>query len=224
MRRSRLLATLAVLLACLFTLPATAGATELAPAPLGSGSLLFNPTTSARCTAAFAAKSGTTGYLITGPGCASPGLTLYSGNNVVVGPVVATPFPQGGHSIVRVTNTAAWVLVPWINTPSGRIVIRGSRETPVGGTVCLLGRVSGWHCGIITAKNITVTFPWGTVTGLTRTTVCVEPGDAGAAFLTGDQAQGVLFGGTGNCRTGGVSYFKPINPILAPYGLTLLTG
>lgn len=220
MRLVRLLAALALLL----VLPPAAGATPLAPAPLGGGSLLFNQSSAARCMAGFAATDSRSGYLIASANCGSVGTPLFSGSNIVVGPVVSAPFPPGGHAIVQVRNTTDWVLVPWIDTPPGRVVIRGSRETPIGGSVCLLGRTSGWHCGIVTAKNQTVTFPGGALTGLTRTTVCAEPGDSGAPFLTGDQAQGVLVGGSGNCSSGGISFFAPVNPILAATGLRLLTG
>jgi streptogrisin C len=173
---------------------------------------------------AFAARSAQgVPHLITGPGCEAPGVTLFSGNNVLVGVVRANRFPSG-YSVVTVTNTGGWTVVPWINTPTGRVVIQGSRETPVGGVVCRLGRTTGWRCGAITAKNVTVSFPQGTITGLTRTNVCAEPGDAGAAFVSGNQAQGVLIGASGNCTTGGVSFFVPVNKILASFGLVILTG
>lgn len=219
----RILATLIVLLACLLGLPATATA---APAPLGSGSVLFNPTGGARCTTAFAAvDSASTGYLIAGPGCTGgPSTLLYSGNNVLVGPILATPVPYGGYVVVRVTNTAAWELVPWVDTGSGRLVLTGSVETPVGGSVCLVDRVTGLRCGTIVAKNQTVNFPWGTISGLTRTNICVEPGSLGTAYVTRDQAQGVPLGGSGGCTIGGSSYFQPINKILSAFGLKLFTG
>jgi hypothetical protein len=222
----RLLAVLTLLLACLLGSPATAIATTSAPAPLGGGSVLFHPSGSGRCTAAFAAYDSTsTGYLIAGPGCtAGTSTLLYSGNNVLVGPIVAAPTPFGGYVVVRVTNTAAWQLVPWLDTGSGRIVIRGSVETPVGGSVCLIDRTTGLRCGTIIAKNVTVAYPWGTVSGLTRTNICVQPGAIGTAYVSGDQAQGVPLGGSGSCTIAGSSYFQPVNKILAAYGLRLLTG
>ncbi|HEY0453029.1 S1 family peptidase [Actinophytocola sp.] len=215
----RLLATLTVLAACLFGLPATATA---APAPLGGGSILFSIGGTARCTAAFAATGGSTGYLVTGPGCSGGMPTqLYSGNNVLVGPVVSAS--ASGVTLVKVTNTAAWTLVAWIPVGSGRLVVAGSAETPVGGSVCLIDRVLGFQCGTVTAKNQTVSFPGGVVSGLTRTTICMSAGSA-VAFVSGNQAQGVPIGGSGSCPTGGVSYFLPINPLLSGYGLMLLTG
>jgi streptogrisin C len=214
----RLLAVLTVLLVCLLGLPAAATASTTAPAPIGGGSLLFT-SGGARCTAAFAARSGSTGYLIAGPGCSGSFATpVYSGNNVLVGQVTAS---ATGYSVVRVTNTTAWQLVGWITTGAGAVHISGSVETPVGGAVCLLSRTAGVRCGTVVAKNQTVNFPQGVLTGLTRTNICMEPG--AVAFVSGSQAQGVPIGGSGSCPSGS-SFFLPINRILSTYGLTLLTG
>jgi hypothetical protein len=216
----RLIATLTVLFTCLFGLPAVAAA---APTPIGGGAVLVNPVGSAgtQCTVAFAATAAGRDYLIAGAGCGvSPSTQLYSGNNVLVGPVVGGL--DGGYTVVAVTNTAAWDVVGSI-TAGATYPIGGSTETPVGGRVCLISHTSGLLCGTVTAKNVTITYPGGTVTGLTRTSICPQPRPI--AFVTGDQAQGVPFpGGSGTCTTGGTSYFFPVNRILSAYGLALLTG
>jgi len=213
----RLLAVLTVLFVCLLGLPAAATATTTAPAPIGGGSLLFT-SAGGRCTAAFAARAGSTGHLIAGPGCSGSFATLvYSGNNVLVGQLTVA---STGYSVVRVTNTTAWQLVGWITTGAGPVHLSGSTETPVGGAVCLLSRAAGVRCGTVVAKNQTVNYPEGVITGLTRTNVCMEPG--AIAFVSGSQAQGVPVGGSA-CPSGS-SFFLPINRILSPYGLTLLTG
>lgn len=213
----RLLATLTALVALLLGLPATAGA---APAPIGGGSALFT-LAGGRCTAAFAATGGGFGHLVAGPGCGTTLTNVYSGANVLVGPMIGA---TTAYSATRVTNTAAWTLVPWIDSGAGKITIKGSRQTPVGGSVCLIDRRFGTHCGTITAINQTVTYPGGVVTGLTRTSICLEPGGTPIAYVSGDQAQGVPFIGSGSCASGGSSFFSPVNPILSTYGLTLFTG
>lgn len=143
------------------------------------------------------------------------GTNLDSGG-VLVGPVVAVT--SSGASVVHVTNPV-WHLVGWVGGPTP---FHGSTEAPVGSAVCLAGLSTGYHCGTITARNVTVAFPTGTVTGLARTTVCTEPGDAAATFVSNGQAQGVLIGASGNCTSGGTSFFAPINPILAAHALHLL--
>lgn len=59
---------------------------------------------------------------------------------------------------------------------------------------------------------------------MTRTTACAEPGDSGGAYISGDRAQGVTSGGSGNRTTGGTTYYQPVDEILSAYGLTLVTG
>jgi streptogrisin C len=213
----RLLATLVALVALLVGLPATASA---APAPIGGGSALFT-LAGGHCTAAFAATGTGFGHLIAGPGCGTTPASVYSGANVLVGPMIAaTP----AYSATRITNTAAWTLVPWIDSGGGKVTITGSQQAPVGGSVCLIDRRFGTHCGTITAVNQTVSYPGGVVTGLTRTNICLQPGGTPIAYVSGSQAQGVPFIGSGSCASGGSSFFTPVNRILAAHGLTLFTG
>lgn len=116
----------------------------------------------------------------------------------------------------------------------GDVAVRGSTEAAIGAAVCRSGRTTGWHCGAIRAKNVTVSYvdqsgnPDGTVTGLTQTSACAEGGDSGGSFITGPgQGQGVLSGGSGSCKGrqgqdgGGNTYFSPLNPILQTYNLSL---
>lgn len=222
----RLFAIVTALVVCLLGVPAVAQGTALEP--LGSGARLFNPLGPAnrQCTAAFAATDGKDGFLIAGPTCTGGDLysTDSSGSMVLVGPVVKTASPYNGFAIVQVKNTTDWELVPWVLDGTTKIVITGSKETPVGGKVCHVGPTVGTRCGAVAAVDQTATFPWGTGTGLTRTTICSGSRDLGAAYLTEDQAQGVPLGGPDFCTTTGASYFVPINPILDKFGLKLITG
>ncbi|HEY0701040.1 MAG TPA: S1 family peptidase, partial [Micromonospora sp.] len=118
-----------------------------------------------------------------------------------------------------------WTPLPEVRTGAGSAVqIKGSQAAPVGGTICRYGATTGWRCGTVTALNATVFYAQGAVYGLTRTSVCAEPGDSGGPFVAGNQAQGMLSGGSGNCTTGGTSYFQPVREALSAYGLTLLTA
>ncbi|MEV6911895.1 S1 family peptidase [Amycolatopsis sp. NPDC051071] len=220
MRPPRFRSLLGLLLCFCLTVPSTAQAT--APAPLGGGSPLVTGTSS-RCTAGFAAIGGTTGYLIAGSSCGRPGDTVRSAGRVV-GVVSAAPMPPIGAIVIRVTNTVDWRLVGSIPPVDPKVTITGSTEAPVGASVCKYGVTTGWRCGVIQAKNQTINFPEGALYGLTRTNVCAEPGDNGGPFVSGTQAQGVLVGGSGNCTSGGTSYFQPVNRVLSAYGLTILTG
>src|SRR3546814_6452089 len=68
--------------------------------------------------------------------------------------------------------------------------------------ICRSVRTTGGHCGAIQAKNVTVNFSSGeTVLNLTQTTACAEGCDSGGSYISGTgQAQGVLSGGSGNCK------------------------
>jgi streptogrisin C len=102
--------------------------------------------------------------------------------------------------------------------------VAGSTEAAVGAAICRSGSTTGWHCGTIGAKNQTVNYAQGSVSGLTRTNVCAEPGDSGGGWMSGQQGQGVTSGGSGNCTSGGTTYFQPVNEILQAFGLTLRTS
>lgn len=113
-----------------------------------------------------------------------------------------------------------------VNRYSGSTTVRvaGSSESAVGASICRSGSTTGWRCGTVQAKNQTVRYPQGAVTGMTRTNACAEPGDSGGSWLSGTQAQGVTSGGSGNCSSGGTTYFQPVNEILSAYGLRLVTS
>lgn len=187
------------------------------PAPyldvIGGNAYYINGNT--RCSIGFSVPGG----FISAGHCGRPGDRTAQPS----GTFRASTFP--GHDY-------SWVQVDAGNTPrglvnnytGGTVAVTGSAEAAVGSTVCRSGSTSGWHCGTILQKNATVTYAEGTVYGLTRTNACAEPGDSGGSWVTGDQAQGVTSGGSGNCTTGGTTYFQPVNPILAAYGLTLVTS
>ena len=62
------------------------------------------------------------------------------------------------------------------------------------------------------------------MSGLSRSNACAEPGDSGGSWISGNQAQGVTSGGSGNCSSGGTMWFQPVNEILSVYGLSLTTS
>ncbi|MEU4805884.1 S1 family peptidase [Actinosynnema sp. NPDC023587] len=192
-------------------------ATTEAPRPLIDviGGNAYNIGSGSRCSVGFSVNGG----FITAGHCGTTGAST-SGPS---GSFRGSSFPG---------NDYAWVQVAAGNTPralvnnysGGTVSVSGSQDAPVGSTVCRSGSTTGWHCGTIQARNSSVSYPQGTVTGLIQTTVCAEPGDSGGSLVAGTQAQGVTSGGSGNCRTGGTTYFQPVNEILQAYGLTLLTG
>ncbi|MEV4313977.1 S1 family peptidase [Actinocrispum sp. NPDC049592] len=110
-----------------------------------------------------------------------------------------------------------------INLGGGRTVqITRAADARRGQQVFRMGSTTGLHNGRVTGLNATVNYPEGRVTGLIQTTVCAEGGDSGGPLFTQDGAAiGLTSGGSGNCRTGGVTFFQPVTTALARTGAQL---
>lgn len=105
------------------------------------------------------------------------------------------------------------------------VPVLGATTAGIGSSICRSGLTTGYRCGYVYSTKQTVNYGGGNiVTGLTRTSACAEPGDSGGPFISNGQAQGVLSGGSGNCSSGGVTYFQSIDEILSRNALTLVTG
>ncbi|MGW1124005.1 alpha-lytic protease prodomain-containing protein [Streptomyces sp. NPDC002526] len=178
---------------------------------------------SGRCSIGFPVKRGTQGGFVSAGHCGTPGVSTSGYNQQAQGSFQGSTFPGRDYSWVA-TNTN-WTPRPLVNGyGNGDVTVTGSTEAIEGSSVCRSGSTTGWHCGTVQQRNSSVTYQEGTVSGVTRTNVCAEPGDSGGSFISGSQAQGVTSGGTGNCSQGGVTYFQPLNPALQAYGLTLVTN
>ncbi|GAA3447182.1 S1 family peptidase [Planomonospora venezuelensis] len=170
---------------------------------------------SSRCTVGFTVTRGTTQGFVTAGHCGRAGATTRP-----PGTVRGSSFP--GNDYAWVALGPGYTAQPWVRGPGGSIVlVRGSAQAVVGSSICRSGTTTGWRCGTVQQHNASVTYPQGTVTGLTRTSVCAEPGDSGGPFISGSQAQGVTSGGSGTCSSGGTTFHQPVNEILRAYGLTL---
>ena len=92
----------------------------------------------------------------------------------------------------------------------------------VGQTVTRRGSTTGIHSGTVTALNATVNYGGGDiVSGLIQTTVCAEPGDSGGPLYSGTTALGLTSGGSGNCTSGGTTFFQPVTEALSAYGVSV---
>ncbi|MEN3359536.1 MAG: streptogrisin [Mycobacteriales bacterium] len=169
----------------------------------------------ATCSVGFAVYGG----FLTAGHCQvlNPG-QVYGGNGVALGTWGGSSFPANDYAWVQTTDS--WTLRP---EATGLGEVRGSQEAVVGSAVCRSGATTGVRCGTITTKDQTIVYDGGfTVYGLTATSACAAPGDSGGPFMADDQAQGLTSGISGTCATGGISYFQPVNPVLAAYKLNLV--
>ncbi|MGW8377568.1 S1 family peptidase [Streptomyces sp. ODS28] len=175
-----------------------------------------------RCSVGFAVTKGTQHGFVTAGHCGRTGTATTGYNQVAQGTFRGSTFPGNDYAWVGVNTN--WQATPYVKGSSGNVRVAGSQQAAVGATICRSGSTTGWHCGTIQQHNTSVTYPQGTVRGVTRTSVCAEPGDSGGSFISGSQAQGMTSGGSGNCRSGGTTYYQPVNPALQVYGLTLRVG
>jgi len=171
-----------------------------------------------RCSLGFNVRSGSTYYFLTAGHCTAIGSTWYanSGRTTVLGTRAGSSFPGNDYGIVRYTNTSIT-----ISGAVGSQDITSARNAVVGERVTRRGSTTGIHSGTVLGLNATVRYAEGTVSGLIRTNVCAEPGDSGGPLYAGTAALGLTSGGSGNCRSGGTTYFQPVTEPLGVYGVSV---
>jgi streptogrisin B len=176
-------------------------------------------TTQWRCSVGFNVRSGSTYYLLTAGHCTegSPAWYTNSSYTTSIGPTTGTSFPGNDYGIVRYSNTS-------LAHPGtvGSQDITSSGNPTVGQTVTRRGSTSGIHSGRVTALNASVNYGSGdVVSGLIQTTVCAEPGDSGGPLYAGTKALGLTSGGSGDCTSGGTTFFQPVTEALNAYGMSV---
>ncbi|MEV0714394.1 S1 family peptidase [Asanoa sp. NPDC050611] len=167
----------------------------------------------ARCSLGFNVRSGSTYYFLTAGHCTNIGSTWTNGSQTL-GTRAGTSFPGNDYGIVRYTNTSIT-----ISGAVGSQDITSARTPSVGERVTRRGSTTGTRSGSVLGLNSTVRYAEGTVSGLIRTNVCAQPGDSGGPLYAGTSALGLTSGGSGNCTTGGTTYFQPVTEPLGVYGV-----
>ncbi|MFF2023188.1 S1 family peptidase [Streptomyces sp. NPDC058171] len=175
----------------------------------------------ARCSLGFnvTTREGTPGFLTAGH-CAVAAARWSDDNGTVLGSVRAATFPGAG-DLALVGYDDPGVRAPSsVNTGRGRsVAIDRAADATVGQSVQRMGSTTGLRDGRVTGLNATVNYPEGTVSGLIQTDVCAEPGDSGGPLFTGEGAAvGLTSGGSGDCTSGGVTFFQPVTTALEAFG------
>ncbi|MBQ0975056.1 S1 family peptidase [Streptomyces sp. RK31] len=173
-----------------------------------------------RCSLGFNVRSSSGAeYFLTAGHCTDGAGTWYSNSarTTVIGTTAGSSFPGNDYGIVRYTGS-----VSRPGTANGVDITRAATPS-VGTTVIRDGSTTGTHSGRVTALNATVNYGGGDiVSGLIQTTVCAEPGDSGGALYgSNGTAYGLTSGGSGNCRTGGTTFFQPVTEALSAYGVSV---
>jgi hypothetical protein len=166
-----------------------------------------------RCSLGFNVRNGSTYYFLTAGHCTDLATEWFSNatHTTKLGDRTGTSFPGNDYGIVRYTNTSV--------TMTGGF---SSAANPVvGQSATRRGSTTGTRSGTVTGLNATVHYAEGTVKGMIRTDICAEGGDSGGPLYSGSTALGLTSGGSGNCRTGGITYFQPVVEALGKYNVSV---
>lgn len=181
---------------------------------LSGGDAIY--TDSWRCSVGFNVRSGSTYYFLTAGHCTEGYPDYYTSSNAYIGPTVGTSFPGNDYGIVRYDTGVAH------DGTVGSQDITSAANAFVGESVKRRGSTTGIHSGTVQALNATVNYGNGeVVSGLIKTNVCAEPGDSGGSLYDGSKAIGLTSGGSGNCTSGGTTYFQPVTEALSAYGVSV---
>ncbi|GHF30902.1 serine protease [Streptomyces mashuensis] len=174
-----------------------------------------------RCSLGFNVTKNGRPYFLTAGHCGNASAT-WSGSRggARIGSTETSTFPGSDYALVRYTaNTAHPSAVDLYN--GGQQSISRAADAVVGEQVQRSGSTTQVHGGEVTGLDVTVNYQEGQVDGLIGTTVCAEPGDSGGALFDGDAALGLTSGGSGDCSSGGETFFQPVPAALQATGAQL---
>ncbi|MBM7055227.1 MULTISPECIES: S1 family peptidase [Streptomyces] len=171
----------------------------------------------ARCSLGFNVQDGAgTKFALTAGHCTN------IGSSWSIGTTTGSSFPGDDYGIIQHSDPGA---------ADGRVSlyngsyqeIDGAADATVGQSVQRSGSTTGLHGGSVTGLNATVNYGAdGIVSGLIQTNVCAEPGDSGGALFSGSTALGLTSGGSGNCSSGGTTFYQPVTEALSVYGVSII--
>jgi len=167
-----------------------------------------------RCSLGFNVRRGGTDAFLTAGHCGKAAREWFAdaNHNTKLGDVTSATFPNADYALVTYTNTS-------ITKPGG---FSGAGTAFVGERVTRDGSTTGVHSGTVTALNVTVHYSsGGTVKKMIQTNVCAEPGDSGGPLYDGTLAIGLTSGGSGNCSTGGTTFYQPVTVALSKFGASV---
>ncbi|MEW2573974.1 S1 family peptidase [Streptomyces sp. NPDC047070] len=174
-----------------------------------------------RCSLGFNVKnSAGADYFVTAGHCTDGAGTWWSnsGHTTTLGTTAGSSFPTNDYGLVRYTNTSVTK-----SGTAGSVDITSAATPAVGTNVIRTGSTTGTRTGRVTALNATVNYGSGDIVyGMIQTTVCAEPGDSGGSMYgSNGVAYGLTSGGSGNCTSGGVTFFQPVTEALSAYGVSV---
>ncbi|MFE9453179.1 S1 family peptidase [Streptomyces sp. NPDC006739] len=170
-----------------------------------------------RCSLGFNVVKGGQPYFLTAGHCTASISTWSDSSGNVIGKNEKSSFPGTDFGLVKYTSDTGHPSEVDLYDGSTQ-KITGAAEATVGQQVTRSGSTTHVHSGKVTGLNATVNYSEGTVSGLIQTDVCAEPGDSGGSLFSGGDAIGLTSGGSGDCTSGGETFFQPVTAALAATG------
>ncbi|MER6379478.1 S1 family peptidase [Streptomyces sp. NPDC001233] len=177
---------------------------------------------SVRCSLGFNVSVNGAPYFLTAGHCGNASSTWSdSQGGREVAQTVNSHFPGTDYALARYddANSDHASVVDLHNGGSQQIT--RAADAYVGESVLRSGSTSGVHGGTVNGLDATVNYEEGSVSGLIDTDVCAEPGDSGGALFDGDAAIGLTSGGSGDCSSGGETFFQPVPTAVSAEGASL---
>ncbi|GGN43197.1 S1 family peptidase [Streptomyces fuscichromogenes] len=170
-----------------------------------------------RCSLGFNVVKDGEPYFLTAGHCTEAISTWSDSSGNVIGQNARSSFPGNDFGLVKYTSQADHPSeVDRYDGSAQRIT--GAAEATVGMKVTRSGSTTQVHDGTVTGLDATVNYSEGTVSGLIQTDVCAEPGDSGGPLFSGSDAIGLTSGGSGDCTSGGETFFQPVTEALSATG------
>ncbi|MES4892062.1 S1 family peptidase [Streptomyces sp. NPDC096012] len=170
-----------------------------------------------RCSLGFNVVKGGQPYFLTAGHCTESISTWTDSSGKQIGRNAESHFPGTDFGLVAYTAQVDHPSeVDLYNGSTQQIT--GAAEATVGMKVTRSGSTTQVHSGTVTGLNATVNYSEGSVGGLVQTDVCAEPGDSGGSLFSGSDAIGLTSGGSGDCTSGGETFFQPVTAALSATG------
>ncbi|MFD9498650.1 S1 family peptidase [Streptomyces sp. NPDC060035] len=172
-----------------------------------------------RCSLGFNVVKGGEPYFLTAGHC-TESITSWSDSQggAEIGANEGSSFPDNDFGLVKYTSDVPHPSEVNLYNGSTQPITKAGEAT-VGMSVTRSGSTTQVHDGEVTALDATVNYGNGDiVNGLIQTTVCAEPGDSGGSLFSGDTAIGLTSGGSGDCSSGGETFFQPVPEALSAFG------
>lgn len=185
------------------------------------GGMKVDKNTGYVCSLGFNARTTKGTRIFLTAGHCTAGKPSFSRNGYILGNTRTSSFPGNDFGTVGVIE--GWDQQGYVEGwGAGNIAVKGIANATIGSKLCKSGKSTGWTCGRIVARNVTVNYGSNRVVrGLFQHTACTEAGDSGGANMTGNYAQGISSGAAlinGQCleKHGqpSESYAQPIAEVL----------